>query len=176
MRHRHLNHRAYWSKTAADVLRRLIYVSSIRTIYSTNVHAWLLNCTRESLHYIQVWVELDLAWTIEEHEAFIWKLLELLQEPIYVIDKVLHAVYETSVRTPIFYFLDIIKWDQIPNIDVALVLENFCSRVQVTNLNSATLLLRDFLNRVAKSRLSRPSRSDHHTTKSTCHLINYYCQ
>jgi len=168
----HLYHRANRCKTATNILGRFIYVCSIRTINSTNVHARLLNCICQPLHHVQVRVKFNLSWTVKKNKTIIRELLQFCQKPIYIIYQVLHTVDEAAIGTPVLHFLNIVKRDQISDIDVTLIFENFGCWVEITNFYCAALLLGDLLNCMTKSRFARTSWTHYHTTKSTCHLYN----
>lgn len=82
MRQAQLRHRTQTSQTRTNILRRLINESPIRTVSRTKVEPILLNLLAQSAHHIKMRVKLDLAWTVEEHEAVFGEFLELAHQPV----------------------------------------------------------------------------------------------
>jgi len=99
-------------------------------------------------------VELDLAGTVEKDKRVVGKVVELVHEPVNVLDEVLHTVDEASVRSPILSLLDIVEGDQIANVDINLVLEDLSGWVKVANFVGPAHCGTYLLEYVAKSGFS----------------------
>ncbi len=95
-------------------------------------------------------IQLNLARTIKQDKTIVRKFLQLCHEPVDVLHKMLHAINQTAIGSPILNFLDIIKGNQVSNVDVAFVLEGFCCRIEIANFYGPALLFGNFLDYMAE--------------------------
>ena len=74
-------------------------------------------------------VQLYLTRTVEQYKRVFGKFLKLINEPVYVLYQVLHAIDKSTVWSKVFQLLHVLKRDEVANVNIAFVLEHLCSRI-----------------------------------------------
>ena len=50
-----------------------------------------------------------MTWTVKKDKGVICKFVQLVDKPVYVLNKVLHAIYKATVWAEVFELLDVVK-------------------------------------------------------------------
>lgn len=128
-----LDHGGDAGQAGCNVLGWLGQIGGVGAVGGAKEEAILRNCLRQPLHHVEMRVQFNLPWTVKNNKGIFTKLVQLFNQPINILNEVLHAVHEPAIRPEVLQLLDIFKGDQVANVDVTLVLEYLGSRIQVAN-------------------------------------------
>mmetsp|Transcript_35442 Transcript_35442/g.81099 ORF Transcript_35442/g.81099 Transcript_35442/m.81099 type:complete len:326 (+) Transcript_35442:156-1133(+) len=91
------------------------------------------------VHHGYVRVQLYLPGAVQDQVLVVVEVVEILLEPVHVLQQVLHAVYEATVGTELQLFHDIVNRYQVSYIKCHVIFEVLCGGVEVDDVETAAV-------------------------------------
>ena len=114
-----LDHGGEGQQGAGDELGGVRCECGVDEVHATQADAPRLDRIGQRAHDRHVRVELDLARAVEKEVLVVAVLVQLVFEPLQVLEEVFHAIEEAAVRPELEFLHDVVQGDQLAHVGSA---------------------------------------------------------